>query len=334
LSKSTLAIVLGLIFFLVILLGLSWWLQKPQQMINPVGQIMPTPTPKPLLKYSFPTLINSKAIASQITFSDPQAQNKEYNTYIFSYISDNKKITGQLNVPNLATPSAGFPVLVMLRGFVDPAIYQTGMGTKNAAAFFAKNGLVTLAPDFLGFGGSDAPAPNTIAARLEKPKNVVDLLVSLNNLPFINPEKLGLWAHSNGGQIALSVLEITGSPIPTSLWAPVSKSFPYSILYYTDESEDQGKELRKVVADFERDYDVFDFSIDRFWGLITAPIEVHQGTLDDAVPVAWSQDLVKAIKQKNQDITLNIYPGADHNLRPSWDQVVERDLTFFNKHFK
>ena len=57
--------------------------------------------------------------------------------------------------------------------------------------------------------------------------------------------KIGIWGHSNGGQIALTVLEISQKEYPTVLWAPVSKPFPYSILYYTDEAEDRGKALRK-----------------------------------------------------------------------------------------
>ena len=35
------------------------------------------------------------------------------------------------------------------------------------------------------------------------------------------------------------------------LWAPVSKPFPYNILYYTDEAEDRGKWLRGEIAKFE-----------------------------------------------------------------------------------
>jgi len=213
----------------------------------------------------------------------------------------------------------------------DPADYFTGVGTKNAAAVFAQNGYATLAPDFLGYGQSDPPAADTIAARLEKPKHILDLLASLKSLPVIDPARVGLWAHSNGGQIALSVLEITGQAIPTTLWAPVSKSFPYAILYYTDESDDQGKELRRVLAEFEKDYDTFDFSIDRYWDWIQAPVQVHQGTADDAVPLEWSAGLVNILKKTDPEVTLYTYPGADHNLRPDWDTAVARDLQFFDQ---
>jgi dipeptidyl aminopeptidase/acylaminoacyl peptidase len=109
----------------------------------------------------------------------------------------------------------------------------------------------------------------------------------------------------------------------------VSKPFPYSILYYTDESDDQGKALRKALASFEANYDVFDFSIDNYYDWIGAHLQLHQGTADDAVPVEWSGELVTRLESKGKHLTYYTYPGTDHNLRPSWDTVITRDLKFF-----
>ena len=333
-SSQRLRLILVILFSLLLALVAVLFLIRPApaSLLNPLGNPTPTPTPKPLLKYTFTNLKQTPPQASQLSLDSLLSQTPTYHTWIFSYTTEGKKMTGQLNVPVLATPSAGFPTIVLLRGYVDPAVYTTGMGTKNAAAVFAQNGYATLAPDFLGFGGSDPPAINTLAARLEKPKHVLDLLVSLSTLSFLDSDHLGIWAHSNGGQIALSVLEISGKTIPTTLWAPVSKSFPYSVLYYTDESADQGKDLRQVLADFEANYDVYDFSIDRYFEWLKAPVQIHQGTNDDAVPVEWSQALAKSLEKTNQNITLYIYPGADHNLQPAWNAVIARDLSFFHNH--
>jgi dipeptidyl-peptidase-4 len=217
----------------------------------------------------------------------------------------------------------------MLRGFVDTSIYETGIGTKNAARYFAARGFVTLAPDFLGYGDSDAPPLDTMAARLEKPAQLLDLIDSLNTLSFINPTKLGIWGHSNGGQIALSLLEITAKPIPTVLWAPVTKPFPYSLLYYTDEYEDGGKALRKTLADFETNYDVFHYSLDKYIDRLAGPIQLHQGGQDDAVPQAWSDAFVNSVNQNQEKIEYFIYPTADHNLQPEWNSAVQRSYQFF-----
>ena len=39
---------------------------------------------------------------------------------------------------------------------------------------------------------------------------------------------------------------------------------------------------------------------------------------------------------ENEDIDIDYYKyiGADHNLRPSWDNVVTRDLAFFESFVK
>jgi fermentation-respiration switch protein FrsA (DUF1100 family) len=114
-----------------------------------------------------------------------------------------------------------------------------------------------------------------------------------------------------------------------TLWAPVSKPFPFSILAFSDEAEDQGKLLRKAVATFESRYDVFEYSIDRYWGAINIPVLLHQGTSDDAVPYWWSDSLAEKLEELDKDLIYHKYPGADHNMRPVWDTVVARDLQFF-----
>ena len=64
---------------------------------------------------------------------------------------------------------------------------------------------------------------------------------------------------------------------------------------------------------------------------ISAPIQLHQGTADDAVPISWSDDLFTVLKQKGKDITYFTYPGADHNMLGSWSTVVERNLKFYQQ---
>jgi uncharacterized protein len=295
----------------------------------------PTPTPLPLLKYSFDNLMAYEPQSSPITLTKPldSITTPTAQAYEFTYTTEDKIMSGLIVHPAAqATPSAGFPVILMLRGFVDPSIYTTGIGTKNVALRLAENGFVAIAPDFFGFGSSDYPDSDIFGERLQKPLNLLDLIASLETLPFINPDQLGIWAHSNGGQIALSLLEITAKPYPTVLWAPVSKSFPYSILFYTDEYDDQGKALRANLSRFESTYDVFDFSIDRYWEKINAPIEIHQGTADDAVPYTWSQALAKNLPAQEFEPQLFLYPGADHNLRPSWEAATIRTLDFYYKY--
>ena len=121
--------------------------------------------------------------------------------------------------------------------------------------------------------------------------------------------------------------EVTGKNYPTALWAPVSKPFPYSILYYTDESDDHGKLIRSELAKFEQNYDVENYSLTNYLDKIVAPIELHQGTNDDAVPTSWSDTLAKRLA----NVEYLKHPGADHNLNPAWNQSVSQSLHFYQK---
>ena len=303
---------------LITIIAVFWWKKNDKQMVlspEAPGLVME----KPLQKYSFSELRKRVYKGSEIKIDKDK----------FYYEVEGKKISGQIHQPREQAPEGGWPVVIMIRGYIDREIYQTGIGTQRAAEYFAKNGLITLAPDFLGFGESDLPPDNVLEERFLRPAQILELIESVKNLTKANPNKISIWGHSNGGQIALSVLEISGKNYPTSLWAPVSKPFPYSILYYTDEYDDHGKALRMVVAGFDVQYEADDFSIDNFYDWIEAPVQIHQGTADEAVPLKWSQDLEKTLKAKGKEVKLNIYPGADHNLVGAWDEAVERDLKLF-----
>jgi dipeptidyl aminopeptidase/acylaminoacyl peptidase len=253
--------------------------------------------------------------------------------YTFHYFSDGKKVTGVAHVPSGKGP---FPVIIQFRGYVDLEKYFPGEGTTPSAQVYATNGFITLAPDFLGYGGSDKSSPDAFEDRFLTYTTALNLLASVKTLPMADASKVAIWGHSNGGQIALTVLEILGRPIPASLWAPVSKPFPYSILYYTDDVPDHGKLLRKESASFESQYDTEEYSLTNYLNRITGPIQIHQGTADAAVPLAWSDTLVQALEaSSSSSVNYFIYPGADHNMMPgAWNTVVSRDIVFFKNYLR
>jgi len=308
--------------------------------ISPLEQfrIKPLPIPKPLEKYSFNNLKERGGQAGEIKIIKILESKDKFTSNLFSYQSQGRNISGLANIPNserelkfAATKDTKFPVIVMLRGYVDREIYETGVGTQHAGEYFSQNGFITLAPDFLGYGESDMPPNNVWEERFLRLTSVMDLLASIKNLPKADSEKIGIWSHSNGGLTALSILEISGGKYPTTLWAPVSQNFPYDILYYTYEYDDQGKALRKSLADFEKEYDVNQYSFTEYLNWIKAPIQVHQGTSDEYIPLWWTNSLVEKLKKLDNDISLYIYPGADHNLKGGWETVVQRDIQFFRK---
>lgn len=312
--------------------------QSQLPLINPLKKGIDQLTEKPLDKYTFENLKKRQFIGNKIVLDKILKDDSLYSSYIFSFTSDGKKISGVANVPKTTGKAA---VIVMLRGYADRDSYTQGVGTQHAADVFARAGFITLAPDFLGYGQSASPSADSLEERFETYTTALDLLASVKNLPDAvasissdHPEvdisKVALWGHSNGGHIALAVLEITGASYPAVLWAPVSKPFPYSILYYTDEFDDHGKKLRKIVADFEKDYDAEKYSLTNYFDWIQAPIQLHQGDADLEVPLRWSDTLYNDVKKLNKDISYFTYPGDDHNFaKGNWSTVVSRNISFY-----
>lgn len=300
---------------------------------NPIALARPTP----LLKYTIENLSRANIKPAEIQIGKILKDNPKFTSYEFSMkfspdLSGNLKTTsGDINIPK---GDGTFPVIVMFRGYVDPTQYFIGEGTQPAASVFASNGFITVAPDFLGYGDSDKEAENVFESRFQTFTTAIETLKSVSSIKNWDGKNIFIWGHSNGGQITLTTLEIAGTIYPTVLWAPVSKPFPYSILYYTDDASDSGKFLRKQLADFENDYDTDLYSLTNYLGDIKAPIQLNQGTADDSVPVAWSDLLAKNLKSAGIDVTYIKYPGANHNLTPGWNQAVENALSFYQKHLK
>ena len=291
-----------------------------------------------LKRYSIESLSKTDFAEGIFSINEKIKEKERFTSYIFSFKFDanlddslDKTTTGIINIPNDVKKS---PLVLMVRGYVDQKIYKPGIGSKRDADYLAENGFITIAPDFLGYAGSDKEAENIFEARFQTYVTALSLIKSLNKIEEWDKKHIFIWGHSNGGQIALTILEINGEKFPTVLWAPVSKPFPYSILYYTDESEDHGKFIRSKLSKFEENYNIENYSLTNYLDKIKAPIQIHQGMADDAVPYEWSRTLVKRLKKEKIETKYFEYPNADHNLQPSWELAIKRTLNFYKSNLE
>lgn len=326
---------------LLIAIGVGMWfyIRRERVVISPVGNIA---IEKPLDKYTFERLKRKKFISSPIQIGKKVQDGEAFVSYLFYFSDDGKKVSGLMNVPKT---EGTYPVIVMFRGFVPKEKYASGEGTYHSAEFFAQNGFITLAPDFLGYGESDKPSNDSMEERFQTYTTVLSLLSSIPNLNQAlkniengivraKVENIGIWGHSNGGHIALSILAISGKNYPTVLWNPVSKAFPYSILFFTDDFDDHGKALRRVLADFEKEYDAEKYSPSNYYKWITAPVQLHQAIDDEAVPKKWSDQLEEELAKLKKDVTYFTYPGENHNFsQGSWQTVIQRSINFYRQSF-
>lgn len=310
------------------------------QFISPiVSSFSNRPIPKPISKYAqytFDALSAKKFLVGIIKIGPATKKETNFTTHVFTYQSDGKTISGMINVPlaNARGKSSTFPVVVLLRGYADQKNYHIGLGTERSANFLAANGFLTLAPDFLGYGYSDWEDTDILLARFYRPVEVLNLLSAVSSLPSADSSRIGLWGHSNGGQIALSILEITQKSYPTVLWAPVSLGFPDCVLTYLGTQEEVGNPVKEKVDEFARDNDPKKYSISEYFGQIKSPFIVHQGTSDELIKVEWTQSLVQKLKGLGLSVDIYTYKGENHNFnryKDTGDLLRQRDLEFFKK---
>lgn len=278
-------------------------------------------------KYSFYRLRSEPPQYSEVVIEKTLQKFPTFTSYLFSFHTHEKKVTGLLNIPN---DNQKHPVIIMVRGYVDKEIYYTGLGTKRSAEALAALGYITVAPDFLGYGGSDGESEDIFEARFEKPRTIIDLIAALSTIKQADTSRIGVWAHSNGGQIMLSVLEITQKKYPTVFWAPVTQAFPDSVLQYIDELPDKGEYIKKKLSIFDEHYQSQDYSIASYWNDIQAPLQFHQGLLDEAVEYTQTQAVVETLAGLGKTVKLYTYPGENHNFtKGSFDSAIQRSILFY-----
>lgn len=320
------------------------WLDISDQSFAEILQSNLAPD-KPLQKYAITQLSQLTTTTSPITLTQ-DVSDSTTTAYLFEYQTSYGKVSGRLTVPSEETTVG---TIVMLRGFVPANIFQPGVGTQNAANYYTNQGYITIAPDFLGYGSSDPELENSWQNRFIKPVLIKELIDSINDQDTVTyqtesislPDVSGLWGHSNGGQIALTTLLAYQLQLPTTLWAPVTAPFPYSVLFFSDDLADEGRSSRLFVNQLDQEYDTRDFSLTQHLARLVAPIQIHHGTADDAALVTWSRKFADKIATENArranenvesiEFDLYEYTGADHNLRPGWETVVERDVTFWRE---
>ncbi|HAV14882.1 MAG TPA: hypothetical protein DCX25_00955 [Candidatus Pacebacteria bacterium] len=326
-SKKRIAAWISLVAGLV-LMAYGAWSFFFAPLVSPFATLDVTLTIRTLDKYSFSRLRTRTYFPSALQMIKVLKKTPEFSSYVFMFTSDGKKVSGQMNLPN---KTGKLPVIVMVRGYVDKEIYATGVGTKRASEALAQHGYITIAPDFLGYGESDPESNDIFEARFEKPVTVLNLLASVRMLPQADPKRVGIWGHSNGGQIALSVLEITQKNYPTVLWAPVTQGFPDSILQYVGELPDSGAYIKGELEKFHIRYADDEYSVAAHWDDMTAPLQVHQGLADEEVKSKQTKGVADGLKKLGKSVTLFTYPKEDHNFNQgSFATMMERDLQFFD----
>lgn len=319
---------LPIVFILIILLvGVSIWNKsnikntkmKSSQKTERSASNNPESTTG---SFSFIEQLRQREFKSgKITIEETLSHNNSYSSYIFSYPSDNLKIYGMMNIPEGNGP---FPVIVLNHGYYSPSQFNTGDGTRTMADILASSGYITVASDYRGHGKSEDDGQRQGGHRPEFAIDILNLITSIPNIDKADPNRIGMWGHSMGGEVSLRTAEATDKVKAIVLWAPTSANVSDNANFYGGRHSASGN-------DPEDD----GISPSNYLQYISAPISLHQGLVDVEVDPEWSKELNDALTKQGKQVEYFEYEGQDHNFQNlGWDLISERTVTFYDKYLK
>jgi uncharacterized protein len=280
---------------------------------------------------------------SDLAIEQTLAPGMNYRRYIASYQSDGLKIFGLLTVPNGPRPATGWPVIIFNHGYIPPTVYRT---TERYIAYvdaFARDGYIVFKPDYRGFGSSQGTAVSAYYA----PDDTVDVLnavTTMQRYANADPNRIGMWGHSMGGNITLRALVIDPRIKVAVIWAGVNATYKDLMENWHPTGGDTpspsfaGGGRQNFIAGFgtpEQNPGFWDsISPMAYLADITAPIQLHHGTGDTEVPLQFSQTLANDLHAAGKPVELYTYAGADHNIAQGFTLAMARSVAFFNHYLK
>ncbi len=312
----------------------------------PTATLAPSPTPTPPNPLTIDFLRQRGYTGSDIKIEQTLTPGSNYNRYIASYLSDGLKIYALLTVPKGSKPATGFPVIIFNHGYIPPAQYRT---TERYVAYvdaFARNGYIVFKSDYRGHDNSEGVATGGYGS----PGYTIDVLnalASMKKFPDADPNRIGMWGHSMGGQITLRAAVVSKDIKAEVIWSGVVA--PYADLMtqwhragtapVTPIAPEGTRRWRNDLilqyGDPEQNPAFWDsISPNSYVRDLSGPLQLQATTTDPEVPFAFSQTLYDEVRAVGKTVEFYSYPNDDHNLSKHLTLALERSVAFFDKYVK
>ena len=283
---------------------------------------------------SLPALMGKEYDGRGLRLGRVLGEASSYTRRAVTYRSGDLRISGIINIPRGKGP---FPVLVLLHGYIDPAIYVTGQGLMREQDYLARRGYVVLHTDYRNHAGSDDDPRAERGLRLGYTEDVVNAVLAIKGspLPFLDGERVGLLGRSMGGGVTYNTLVAQPGLVDAAVvFAPVSSRTSDNFDRWI---RDERPELAAEIVDrygAPEDSGQFwrEVSPRTYFGRISEPLLIHHGTSDDSCPIRWTRATYDALQQGGKDAQLFVYDGEEHAFGPQWPLSIRRTVRFFDRH--
>jgi dipeptidyl aminopeptidase/acylaminoacyl peptidase len=218
----------------------------------------------------------------------------------------------------------------MCHGYIHPDKYATGNDTWREADYLARQGYITIAPDYRGYAASDN---GTSFLHVGYAEDILNLIASLKSVEKADTGRIGLWGHSMGGGVALKTAVVSKKVDGVVVFGSVSAD--ESVNYTNGMGNGPGAVgVARFGTPQSNRLGYKRISSINYLDRIPA-LSIHHGTGDTIVPFEWSEDLYQAAQESGVTAELYPYPDAEHTFTgPDWDLAMKRTLDFFDQYVK
>jgi fermentation-respiration switch protein FrsA (DUF1100 family) len=326
--------------------------ETPAPTLTPAPTDTPTPTatPTPAHPLAIEQMRQQVYPGSEITIERKREPGASYDRYIASYLSEGLRIYALLTVPRGQVPEDGWPVIAFNHGYIPPQQYRT---TERYVAYvdaLARSGYIVFRSDYRGHGNSEGEPAHGYAS----PAYTIDVLnavAAIKGFPEADPERIGMWGHSLGGGITLRAMVTTSDVKAGVIWAGTVASYAELFERRWGASAGDGSPLPTLEPDSPRwswlpemletygspdENPAFYASIspNTYLADLSGPVQLHHGTADTSVPVAYSEMLAAQIQAVGESVELFTYQGDDHNISRNFSRAMRRSIRFFDTYVK
>ena len=291
---------------------------------------------------------------SEIVFEQTLAPGANYNRYVVSYLSDGYKIHALMTVPTGPKPATGWPAIIFNHGFIPPAQYRT---TERYVAYvdaIARSGYIVFKSDYRGHGSSEGP-PEGGYGTPGYTDDVLNALASVKAYKDADPNRIGMWGHSMGGQLTLramvvskdikagviwggavapypNVFDRTANParstrVPRETPVPLGGLGPYGRPWRQELTAKYGTPAQNPAF-------WASISPNTYLADISGPLQLQHSVTDEEVPVAASKTLFAEMQAVGKPVNLYTYAGDNHNISGNFNLAMQRTIAFFDKYVK
>jgi dipeptidyl aminopeptidase/acylaminoacyl peptidase len=284
----------------------------------------PSMIPNPLEKYTIASMRARIYGIGTIQLLEKISDEGRFTRYKFQYSSDGIPIYGFVNIPKGEGP---FPVIIAIHGNYDTRNYQLMPYSTLFADRIAQEGYIVFHPNMRNFGESGSGDDRYRNGLTTDILNLIAMIQSqggIGDLSMMRPDKIGLWGHSMGGEVALRVITISDDIDATMLYAPMSGDVSKNAVYINAQDElDTPPHLLAAISPHHS------------YGLITSPLKLYHGTADEVVPILWSKETCATLTMLGKEINCAFYEGAKHTFNNNYTADFERSyFYFFETHLK